>query len=54
MITISNVNSVDDNNSNYIPVPMDCEHACTIYNSLFQTNEQDKYTFELCTRSNQI
>jgi hypothetical protein len=40
--------------SNDIPVPMDCEHACTIYNSLFQTNEQDKYTFELCTRSNQI
>jgi hypothetical protein len=27
MITINNVNSVDDNNSNDIPVPMDCEHA---------------------------
>jgi hypothetical protein len=40
--TNSEVNSVDDNNSNDIPVPMDCEHECTICNSLFQTNEQDK------------
>jgi hypothetical protein len=52
--TSSNVNSVDDNNSNDIPVPMDCEHECIICNSLFQTNEQDKYTCELCTKSNQI
>jgi len=28
--TNSNVNSVDDNNSNDIPVPMDCEHECSI------------------------
>ena len=49
----SNV-SVDDNNSNDIHVPMYCEHESTIYNSLFQTNEQDKYTCELCTNSNQI
>ena len=28
--TNSNINSVDDNNSNDIPVPMDCEHECTI------------------------
>ena len=49
-----NVNSVDDNNSNDIPVPMDYEHECTIWNTLFQTNEQDKYTCELCTKSNQI
>jgi len=49
----SDVNSVEDNNSNDIPVPMDCEHESTICNSLFQTNEQDKYTCELCTRSNQ-
>ena len=34
-------------------VPMDCEHECTICNSLFQTNEQNKYTCELCTKSNQ-
>ena len=40
--TNSEVNSVDDKNSNDIPVPMDCEHECTICNSLFQTNEQDK------------
>ena len=33
---------------------MDCEHDCTICNSKFQTNEQDKYTCELCARSNQI
>jgi hypothetical protein len=26
--TNSNINSVDDNNSNDIPVPMDCEHEC--------------------------
>jgi hypothetical protein len=39
--------SVDDNNSNDIHVPMYCEHECTICNSLFQTNEQDKYTCEL-------
>lgn len=50
----SNVNSIEDNNSNDIPVPMDCKHECTICNSLFQTNEQDKYTCELLTRSNQI
>jgi hypothetical protein len=44
--TNSNVNSVDDNNLNDIPVSMDCEHECIICNSLFQTNEQDKYTCE--------
>ena len=33
--TSSNVNSVDDNNSNDIPVPIDCEHECTIWNTLF-------------------
>jgi hypothetical protein len=52
--TNSNVNSVDDNNSNDIPVSMDCEHECTICNSLFQTNKQDKYTCERCTKSNHI
>jgi uncharacterized Fe-S radical SAM superfamily protein PflX len=41
-------------NVNSILVPIDCEHECTIWNSLFQTNEQDKYTCEFCTRSNQI
>jgi hypothetical protein len=45
--TSSNVNSLDDNNSNDIPVPMDCEHECTICNSLFQTNEEDKYICKL-------
>ena len=30
------------------------KHEYTIYNSLFQTNEQYKYTCELCTRPNQI
>jgi hypothetical protein len=45
--TSSNVNSLDDNNSYDIPVPMDCEHECTICNSLFQTNEEDKYTCKL-------
>ena len=50
----SNVNSVEDNNSNDIPVPIDCEHECTIYPSLFQRNEDDKYTCELLTRSKQI
>ena len=49
-----NVNSVEDNNSNDIPVPMDCEHKCTRCNSIFQTNEEDKYTCDLLTRSNQI
>ena len=51
--TNSNV-SVDDNNSNDIHVPMYCEHVCTLCNSLFQTNEQDKYTCELCAKSNRI
>ena len=46
--------SVNDNNLNDIPVPMKCEHEYTICNSLFQTNEQDEYTCELCTWSNQI
>ena len=32
---------------------MDCEHEYTICNSLIQTNEQDKYTCELCTGSKQ-
>ena len=41
-------------NVNSILVPIDCEHECTIWNSLVQTNEQDKYTCEFCTRSNQI
>ena len=41
--------SVNDNNLNDIPVPMKCEHEYTICNSLFQTNEQDEYTCELCT-----
>ena len=50
----SNVNSLEDNNSNDIPVPMDCEHECTRCNSIFQTNEEDKYTCDLLTRSNQI
>jgi len=50
----SNVNAVEDNNSNDIPAPMDREQECTICNSLFQTNEEDKYTCELLTRSNQI
>ena len=45
--TSSNANSLDDDNSNDIPVPMDCEHESTICNSLFQTNEEDKYTCEL-------
>jgi hypothetical protein len=40
--TSSNVNSVDDNNLNDIPLPMDCEHEYTICNSLFQTIEEDK------------
>jgi len=34
----SNVNSIEDNNSNDIPVSNDSEHECTICNSLFQTN----------------
>jgi hypothetical protein len=49
--TSSNVNSVTDNNLNDTPVPIDCEHKC---HSLFQTNEEDKYTCGLCTRSNPI
>ena len=52
--TSSNANSVCDDNSNDIPVPLNCELESTICNSLFQTNEQDKYSCELCTRSNQI
>jgi hypothetical protein len=48
------INSIDDDNANYIPVPMDCEHECNMCKSLFQINEQDKYTCELCARSNQI
>ena len=52
--TNSNVNSVDVNNSNDIPVPMDFEHECTICNALFQTKEEDKYTCELLIRSKQI
>ena len=47
-------NSVEDNNSNDIPVPMDFEHECTICNALFQTKEEDKYTCELLIRSKQI
>ena len=31
-----------------------CEHECTLCNSLFQTNELDKYTCELCAKSNRI
>jgi len=50
----SNVNSVEDNNSNDIPVPMDSEHECTRCNSIFQTNEEDKYTCDLLTKSNQF
>lgn len=50
----SNVNSIEVNNSNDIPgIPIYCEYECTICNSLFETNE-DKYTSELLTRSNQI
>jgi hypothetical protein len=40
--TNRNVNPVDDNNANEIPVPIDCEHECTLCNSLFQINEEDK------------
>ena len=54
MNSYSNVNSLEDNNSNDIPVPMDCEHECTRCNSIFQTNEEDKYTCELLIRSKQI
>jgi hypothetical protein len=57
LIVVDNTNSnvsVDDNNSNDIHVPMYCEHECTVCNSLFQTNEQDKYTCELCAKSNRI
>jgi hypothetical protein len=43
----SNVNSVEDNNLIDIPVPMHCEHECTICSSLFSTNAEDKYTCEL-------
>jgi hypothetical protein len=42
--TNRNVNPVDDDNANEIPVPIDCEHECTLCNSLFQINEEDKYT----------
>jgi hypothetical protein len=52
--TNSNVNSVEDYNSNDIPVPIDCEHECTICNSLFQAIDENKYTCDFCTRSNQI
>jgi len=48
----SNINSVEENNSNDISLPMDCDHECTLYNTLFQTNEDDKYTCERLTRSN--
>ena len=54
IIVNSNANSVEDNNSNDITVSVDCEHEGTICNSLFQTNEEGKYTCELLTRSNQI
>jgi len=35
----SNVNLIENNDSNDIPVPIDCEHEYTICNSLFQKNE---------------
>ena len=48
----STVNSLGYNKASDIPVPV--KHEYTIYNSLFQTNEYNKYTCELCTRPNQI
>ena len=33
---------------------MDCEHKCTIRNSLFQINEEDKYACGICTRISHI